>query len=659
MKSKIIAALIALMTSLSAHAQYNIDRLITSGEVALHYEDYVLSIQYFNKVLALKPYLWLPWYDRSIAKYYLDDYVGSEQDATKAIELNPYIEQLFDLRGITRIRQDKHQEAIADYTRAIRLNPSVSSFWLNRAICRMKTGDNDQALLDADTIIQRWANQATAYSLKAEIYLTKKDTTAADQWLTKSLAIDSYNADAWQSRAYIALNRKEWKQADSCLSRVIHLKPKQVNSYVNRALVRLNTNNLRGAMADYDMAIDLDPNNFLAHYNRGLLRVQLGDDNRAISDFDFVVRNEPQNFMAIYNRALLNDKVGKLHDAIRDYTTVIDQFPNFWAGLSARAQCYRKLGQTAKAELDEFKILKAQMDKHLGIQQRWSKEKLKEMRKRSEINLDKYNEIVVEDEPTIEHEYKSQYRGTIQNRDVEVAFLPMYRMSYFTTSNGVRVDQAYDADIDRFNTQEDPLRKLQLSCNRLHVKLSDTQSRQVFQLIESLTLGLGEEEDPKVKASLLLQRAVAYADAQNYADAINDLNDYLSQAKESVIGRWERAACQAMLNSFDASKGQNVSMQTSQAEGDFAEALKLSPRNAYLYYNRGNLYAADKRYDRAIADYTQAIELDGNLAEAWYNRGVAHYHAGRLREAQADLSKAGELGLYDAYALSKRLATKK
>ncbi len=659
MKSRIVSVLVALMATVAAHAQYNTDRLITSGEVALHYEDYVLSIQYFNKVLALKPYLWRPWYDRSIAKYYLDDHVGAEQDATKAIELNPYIEQIFDLRGITRIRQDKYTEAIDDYTRAIRINPSISSFWLNRAICRMKTGDNDQALLDADTIIQRWANTSTAYSLKAEIYLQKQDTTRADEWLAKSLSIDSYNADAWQTRAYIALNRKQWKQADTCLTRVIHLKPKQVNSYVNRALVRLNTNNLRGAMDDYDMAIDLDPNNFLAHYNRGLLRVQLGDDNRAISDFDFVIRNEPQNVMAIYNRALLNDKVGNLREAIRDYTTIIDQFPNFWAGLAARAECYRKIGQTDKAEMDEFRILKAQMDKHIGKQQRWSKEKLKEMRKRSEINLDKYNEIVVEDEPHIEHEYKSQYRGAIQNRDVEVAFLPMYRMSYFTTSNGVRIDHAYDADIERFNNEQDPLRRLQLSCNRMHVKLNDVQSRQIFQLIESLTMGLGEEEDPKVKASLLLQRAVAYADAQNYADALNDLNDYLAQEPQSMIGCWERAVCQALLNNFDAAKGQNVSMQTSQAEGDFSEALKLAPKNAYIYYNRGNLLAADQRYDRAIDDYTRAIELDPSLAEAWYNRGVAYYHAGHPHEAQSDLSKAGELGLYDAYALSKRLGTRK
>ena len=91
------------------------------------------------------------------------------------------------------------------------------------------------------------------------------------------------------------------------------------------------------------------------------MRVQLGDDNRAILDFDFVIKMEPKNFMAIFNRALLHDKTGNLKAAIRDYSTVIDQFPNFWTGLSYRASCYRRLGMTAKAEMDEFRIFKAQV----------------------------------------------------------------------------------------------------------------------------------------------------------------------------------------------------------------------------------------------------------------------------------------------------------
>lgn len=53
------------------------------------------------------------------------------------------------------------------------------------------------------------------------------------------------------------------------------------------------------------------------------------------------------------------------------------------------------------------------MDKHVGIQQRWKRKKLREVRKRSEIDISKYNDIVVEDQPqTVEHEYKSDIRGS-------------------------------------------------------------------------------------------------------------------------------------------------------------------------------------------------------------------------------------------------------
>ena len=66
----------------TALAQYNIDRLVMIGRSALYYEDYVLSIQYFNQAISAKPYLYEPWYFRGIAKYYLDDYRGAESDCT-------------------------------------------------------------------------------------------------------------------------------------------------------------------------------------------------------------------------------------------------------------------------------------------------------------------------------------------------------------------------------------------------------------------------------------------------------------------------------------------------------------------------------------------------------------------------------------------------
>ena len=39
-------------------AQINTDRVMTIARNALYFEDYVLSIQYFNQVINAKPYLY-------------------------------------------------------------------------------------------------------------------------------------------------------------------------------------------------------------------------------------------------------------------------------------------------------------------------------------------------------------------------------------------------------------------------------------------------------------------------------------------------------------------------------------------------------------------------------------------------------------------------
>ena len=73
------------------------------GRNALYYEDYVLSIQYFNQVIEAKPYLYAPYYFRAIAKYSLGDYIGAVNDCSASIERNPFIDDSYRLRAISRI----------------------------------------------------------------------------------------------------------------------------------------------------------------------------------------------------------------------------------------------------------------------------------------------------------------------------------------------------------------------------------------------------------------------------------------------------------------------------------------------------------------------------------------------------------------------------
>ena len=647
------------MSTACASAQYKTDRLLITGRSALYYEDYVLSIQYFNQAIQAKPYLYEPWFYRAAAKYYLDDFRGAEADCTEAISRNPYVTGIYELRGLCRIQQKHFAEAITDYNAALRFEPENISLWHNRALCRIQQKDYDAALADIDTMLTRWSRNATIYAMQAEALLLKKDTTQAITALEKSLQLDAFNGNTLSQRSMISLARSEWREAEGYLDKAIHLLPRQANLYINRALARVNQNNLRGAMADYDTALDFEPNNFLGHYNRGLLRAQVGDDNRAISDFDFVLKLEPDNMMALYNRGLLLENTGNPRAAIDDYSKVIAEYPNFWIGLHQRASCYRKLGMTRQAELDEFRILKAQIDKRMGRQPRLTK---KQMRKRSDEDIEKYNQLAVADEQEMEHQYQSEYRGKVQNRRASMDYQPMYALSMEPSQprSSLAETTAYDHHIDSLSQLMPDGRHLYIHCSRL--SLSEKSMHRYFALLEQLTQQIASAQEastaagsPRVAASLpllLIARAAAYGETKNYESAIDDLNAALQADSLSVAAYWMRAVFQTRLNEFNASQGTDVRMLTANALSDLTSAIRLD-ESAYLYYNRANAYILRHDFAHAIADYSQAIQLDGRLAEAYYNRGLARLALKQQAEALADLSKAGELGLYTAYSIIK------
>lgn len=647
----VVFSLVATM-SLAGRAQFNTDRLLTIGRSALYYEDYVLAIQYFNQAINAKPYLYEPWFFRGVAKFYLDDFAGAESDCSEALKRNPYVVDVYDLRGLTRIRLKDYADAIADYTKALKYAPENRIFWTNRVLCRIELKAYDKALADIDTMLTRWRDNALCYTMRADVYLQQADTAKAEVALHKSTELDPYATQAWAALAVISLSREKWKDAEGYLDKAIHLQPKQAGYYINRAMARVNQNNLRGAMADYDMAIDHDPNNFLGHYNRGLLRAQVGDDNRAITDFDFVLRLEPENLMALFNRALLLDKTGDLRGAVRDYSKVIAQFPNFWVGLQHRAACYRRLGMVKQAEADEFRIFKARLYKSLyGKQPRLNR---RQMRKRSDLDLSKYNQLVVADEQETERQYESDYRGKVQNHKADMTLLPMFELSYEPHANEMRSYVAYDRLTEAYNQRPDACRHLYVNCGQ--PSLGEVQSKGYFNLIDSLTTAMEQPQQQAETVGLLFARAVANSVTQNFEGASEDLSACLLADSTSALAYWQRAVCQSKMNAFNASLGTDVAMKTANVLSDLCQAIKLSPQNPYLYYNRGNVYAARKDYAHAIDDYTSALKIDATLAEAYYNRGLVRIQANDVKEGTADLSKAGELGIYTAYSVIKHYA---
>jgi len=441
-----------MMFSVPIRAQINAERMMEVGRNALYFDDYALSIQYFNRVINAKPWLCEPYFYRGLAKFYLEDFLGAETDCSRAIEANPYYQESWPLRALARINLGQYAGAASDYGIALSNTPEDRSLWHNYLLCLIEMDSLAQADSVAQDFRHKFPRQADPWLLHAQVLLAKTDTTAAELAVDTALSVDSYSIDALSIKAQMEMHNERYAEADSFFTEALRIQPRHNRNLISRALARYHQGNLRGAMNDYDAALDLDPTNFVAHYNRGLLRTQVGEDNAAIEDFDFILRIDSTDVMAIYNRAELRLSTGDYRGAVADYTTLIHQYPNFLQGYIQRAQARRRMGDTRGAQRDENHVLREQIAHRYGITTTASRQGAA-TRKKSEIDLSQYQRLVVDDENE-EPTYNSVTRGKIQNQTASTSLEPPLALPDFQRAALGQQAENYDHALESLILKE-------------------------------------------------------------------------------------------------------------------------------------------------------------------------------------------------------------
>src|SRR5262249_53959382 len=85
---------------------------------------------------------------------------------------------------------------------------------------------------------------------------------------------------------------------------------------------------------------------------------------------------------------------------------------------------------------------------------------------------------------------------------------------------------------------------------------------------------------------------------------------------------------------------------------DLDEAIRLDPRFADAYYQRGHVWMAKRDYDKAIRDYTEAIRLDSQDAIYYSSRGYAWASKKDFDKAIQDYTEAIRLAPQHSFAYS-------
>lgn len=173
MLRNIVVSLLCLL-ALPASAQYNIKKMMEEGRRTLDQGYYVVSMQIFNRITALKPNLYEAWYLMALSKYHLEDYKGTVNDCQSALTLQPYIADIYELYGMANIRLERYDSAIVAYTHALDINPDNRDYWFNRAYCLYQIADKQQATQQLAYILKRWPTFAAAKQLNDDIKAGRK-----------------------------------------------------------------------------------------------------------------------------------------------------------------------------------------------------------------------------------------------------------------------------------------------------------------------------------------------------------------------------------------------------------------------------------------------------------------------------------------------------
>ena len=657
-------------------AQINTDRVMAIARNALYFEDYVLSIQYFNQVVSAKPYLYEPYFYRGMAKFYLDDYVGAENDCNMAIDRNPFVVGAYQIRGLSRIRQQKYTDAIQDYTAALRLDPENVVLWHNLSLCHMQQKEYEQAKDDLNRLLEVAPRYATAYLMRGEVLLNEKDTIQALVDFDKAIELEKFEPGGWSARAVVKLKQGRYQEAEEDFDQAIRLSVRNASNYINRALARFHQHNLRGAMSDYDLALDIDPGNFMGHYNRGLLRAQVGDDNRAIEDFDFVLNIDPDDMMATYNRGLLRAQTGDYRGAIVDFSKVLAVYPEFTAGYYQRADARRKIGDSRGAQQDEFAIMQAQIDRlnqtstNKPTQDNTTADAEQEdaastTRKRSDKNVENYHKLVIADDTETNRTYANDSRGRVQDRNVTIKPEGMFVLTFYERPTDMKRTMHYYRYVDELNHNKTFYRDLLITNNE--AALDANQVNLHFALIDQRSADIVSNMNDPMRRFM---RGLDFYLVQDFSNAISDFTQCLLIDDTFFPAYFMRAIVR--FKQFEYQMAENQAQQStslvvgqlrtdkldamdySLVRRDLDKVIDLVPDFVYGYYNRACLLTQMKEYRSALTDYDKVIDMKPDFAEAYYNRGLTHIFLGNNRLGIADLSKAGELGIASAYNVIKR-----
>ncbi len=691
---KYLLIIIAFFSFHGSFAQWNTDRILNIGRNAYFYEDYVLSIQYFNQIIKIKPYLAEPYMFRAMAKISLGDYIGAEQDCDTSIEINPFVPYAYYIRGFAKKNLMKFDEAIYDFTKALEFDPDNSHYLANRIEAKERNKDYQGAIKDLE-YFQKTNPKAKGIEYEiGRIMLAENDTIGAIQKIKLSIEKDSTMEMPYKLLAYIAESKDDLDEAINQLNKLKKINPKSENLNVELAKLYINKSDTASAKEELELAIKNSPRNpyaysakafllmqqkreneaiefynkaiefgseFAGDYiNRGVLNVKKYNFTQALNDYNYAILLDRNSSLAYYNRALLRNNLGDKNNALSDLNRVIELDPKNHEALLQQSYLLLELGYLDEAITNFEAILEAYpyfAPAYYSLAE--ANEKKGDFKKANQ-----YKSLVFELVNNRDY-YKIKQDLVAENKTVNI---PAPSVQESTIDNLSDKLSAQGSDKSTKNDYENKLRgKVQNSYTELeYLNYANCSFESVDSVLSSTNHYHNIVEQFNKSKSINKTLSIRIVEDNLKADNIQKHFNHIDILSKKIESKPDVELLIARAIEFDAVHDYDSALD------DINRAIEMDNKNALAYFTRANVLvhlleneqlsgtesstvATEKEQLNTdvnrmkslmiINDYNKAIELQANFTFAHYNK--ANYLA-KLKEYKQAIASYSEAIEYDS-----------
>jgi tetratricopeptide (TPR) repeat protein len=255
-------------------------------------------------------------------------------------------------RGGVLFAAGRFDQAVAIYSEALARQP-LPALYRARAEALAAQDQHDRAMADAEAAIKAAPDDPEGYSLRAALWLGRKEPVKALEDFDHAVRLDPDDSDNIVGRGVAYASMRQYDRAVSEFDEAVRIDPAAVRPLQARADANARAGRFDVAVQDLDRALALTPGSAVLLNTRCWIRAGWGQQlDQAAADCAEALKSDPKSAAYLDSRGLVNLRLGKLDDAIADYSTALQASPRQASSLYGRGLAKLKKGDAAGAKAD-------------------------------------------------------------------------------------------------------------------------------------------------------------------------------------------------------------------------------------------------------------------------------------------------------------------